>query len=224
MLMTRMLSGAQGLTYAQVVLQDGPVAFWPLNETSGTVAHDISPNGLNATIESGVTLGESGIPAGGGSFLFNGSSGYCNVPANSLLCPLSQGTIEAWVKPTSLSATGDWVSTGDNSGYRVRSEAGYPDIVYNDADQLKSTQVLSETAFQHVVITFGPSGSQIYQNGVLVVSGGAAYSQSAGTQALYIGANLTYREYFPGYLSNVAIYNTVLTPARIQAHYNAGIA
>ncbi|MGC9238014.1 MAG: hypothetical protein ACP5GF_14190, partial [Thiomonas sp.] len=99
-------------TYADIVLSDSPVAYWPLNETSGTTAHDLSGNGLNGTIESGVTIGESqGIPRAPGSFLFNGSSGYIDVPASSLLCPLSEGTVEAWVNwQGSPSVVGDWIS------------------------------------------------------------------------------------------------------------------
>jgi hypothetical protein len=220
-----MMAAVAKLSYKSVVLADKPVGYWMLNETSGTTAYDSSGNGLNGTVESGVTIGQTqSIPAVKGSYYFNGSSGYVNVPASSLLCPLSQGTVEAWVyNETSTSSSGDWVSTGGNQGYRVRSENGYPDIVYASADQLTGTALLSTSGFDHVVITFGSNGAQIYVNGVLQTSGGAAYSQSAGTAALHIGADLSYSEYFQGYLSNVAIYNTVLSAARIQAHYNAGV-
>ncbi|MGC9237954.1 MAG: LamG-like jellyroll fold domain-containing protein, partial [Thiomonas sp.] len=150
-------------TYADIVLSDSPVAYWPLNETSGTVAHDLSGNSLNGTIESGVTIDQSqGIPGAPGSFFFNGSSGYIDVPASSLLCPLNQGSVEAWVySQTSSSISGDWVSTGQNQGYRVRAENGYADIVYGGVDQLKASSALP-SSFAHVVITFGPNGAQIY--------------------------------------------------------------
>ncbi len=214
-----------GIIYKNVILADNPAAFWQLNETSGTIAHDISGNNLNGTIETGVTIGQTeGIPNSPGSFLFNGSNGYVDVPASSLLCPLSEGSVEAWVNwQGSTTVSGDWLSTGGNIGYRTRYADGNADIVYAQADQLHSTTALG-SGFTHVVITFGPSGSQIYQNGVFINSGGAAYSQSAGTQAVHLGACLTYSEYFNGYLSNIAVYNDILTATQIQNHYNAGIA
>ncbi len=209
-------------SYAQTILGDQPRAYWPLDETTGTVAYDKSGNGLNGTIEPGVTLGQPGIPGAPGAMLFNGSSGYIDVPASSLLCPLTEGSVEAWVKINNYSAIGDWVSTGENGGYRVRSLSGSASIVYSNANQLSSPSALP-TGYVHVVVTFSASGSQIYQNGVLVASGGAAYSQSAGTAALHIGACIQYREYFNGLLSNVAIYDMPLSAAQVSNHYNAGM-
>ena len=53
--------------YANAVLADHPLAYYPLNDTSGTAATDSSGNGLNATYVGGVQLGLPGacrsIPA-----------------------------------------------------------------------------------------------------------------------------------------------------------------
>jgi hypothetical protein len=106
----------------------GLVAFWPLDETSGTTADDIGPNGFDGTYTTGpnvptynaadqsdaapgtYTLNQPNIVAGDSSGnsestlnkcpIFNG--GYVNVPWNAALGPASapyQFTIEAWVVP-----------------------------------------------------------------------------------------------------------------------------
>lgn len=43
--------------YRGVVLADGPYAYWPLNETGGTVAADLSGNNRNGTYQAGAQLG-----------------------------------------------------------------------------------------------------------------------------------------------------------------------
>ena len=230
----RLLMAALGLKYVETVLQDKPVAFWQLNETSGTVAADSSGNGINATIETGVTIGEPGIPAGGGSFLFNGSSGYLSVPQATQLALSSQGTVEVWAKPTSLGVDQDFIGIGTtanytNNGYRCRiNSSNQADLIYASADQLSGGSV-SANEWAQFVFTFTESGaSQIFINGALVASGGADYSYSAGSPVGGgIGVDIndgTLIEYFNGYLSNISVYNTVLSASRIQAHYNAGIS
>jgi hypothetical protein len=48
------------LSYEDTVLSDSPLAYWRVDESSGTVAHDITGNGNDATYTGGVTLGSSG--------------------------------------------------------------------------------------------------------------------------------------------------------------------
>ena len=106
----------------------GLVAFWPLDEISGTTADDIGPNQFDGTYTTGpnvptynaadqsdaapgtYALNQPNIVAGDSSGntestlnkcpIFNG--GYVNVPWNAALGPASapyQFTIEAWVMP-----------------------------------------------------------------------------------------------------------------------------
>src|SRR5215469_8556155 len=95
--------------YSNAVISLNPVGFWPLNETSGTTAFDVSGNGNNGTYQSGVTLGAAGVPnppfvgfatnsvASG----FSGSAGdsscvtLTNLPINAATV-----TITEWVYPT----------------------------------------------------------------------------------------------------------------------------
>jgi hypothetical protein len=99
----------------------GLVAFWPLDETSGTVASDLAPNHFNGTYTMGpvvttynaaensdvspgtFALNQTNIVAGdtvngnpNPSVYFDG--GYVSVPWQPSLGP-AQFTLEAWVKP-----------------------------------------------------------------------------------------------------------------------------
>lgn len=217
-----------GLSYQGVILGDKPVAYWPLNEVSGTVAHDLSGNGINGTINGGVTLGEPGIPGAPGAFLFDGASGYILTGASSLLSVGSSGTVEAWVSvnDTTSGYSNDIVSVSYNSGYRVRCSPLAPNLIYESAQILTAGNIAAQK-WTHLVFVF-PTGASpsIYINGQLNTTGGSGFPGLYGSSyPAYIGqAGATPNEFFGGYMSNVAVYNTALTATQILNHYNAGTA
>lgn len=53
-----------GTSLLDVLINAGCVGIYPLNETSGAVAHDASGNGLNLSYGGSVTLGNAGAPNG----------------------------------------------------------------------------------------------------------------------------------------------------------------
>lgn len=57
-----------------VVGSSSVVAYWPLWESSGATAVDVSPNGLNGAYSAGVTYGQPGIGDGRTSCYFGGTS------------------------------------------------------------------------------------------------------------------------------------------------------
>ena len=127
-----------------VVDTPGLVAFWPLNDTSGTVAVELAPNHFNGTYTMGpdvttynaaqqsdaspgtFSLNQTNIVAGDTAngnpaapnpcVYFNG--GYVNVPWQPSLGP-SQFTLEAWVVPNWTLADAQ-----TNPSYRVVVESG----------------------------------------------------------------------------------------------------
>ena len=49
-------------SYKSMILADHPVSYWPLNETSGTVIHDVvGPNNGTCVNTNGLTLGGQGV-------------------------------------------------------------------------------------------------------------------------------------------------------------------
>ncbi len=76
------------------------VGLWPLEEESGTVAYDISPNGYNAT-SSGLlrsNIQRSFLaPDGGKCAQFDGSSSLVNFYAAQSAQPTTEGSLSIWV-------------------------------------------------------------------------------------------------------------------------------
>ncbi|WP_233867049.1 arabinofuranosidase catalytic domain-containing protein [Paraburkholderia adhaesiva] len=95
--------------YRSVVLADGPYAYWPLNETGGTVAADISGNGRNGTYQAGAQLA-SGLllPGMGAAYVtLNGASNaYVDVSAAASFCASTPWSIECWVNVAAYPAAG----------------------------------------------------------------------------------------------------------------------
>jgi len=96
MLAHRVMMGGRH-AYADEVIADAPLAYWRLDETSGTTANDaIGSN--HGTYTGGVTLNQPGIPSTGRpSVSLNGSSGYVNIPHHASLSITGDLTVEAWV-------------------------------------------------------------------------------------------------------------------------------
>ena len=230
-----MLMGAAKRLYKQVVLADKPVAFWPLDETSGTVANDLSGNGYNGTYTGGFTLGLPGIPAGGTGAKFDGTTGYVVAPL--VTTAVASFTLEAWVNFDGATALhGPFVENGDQgNGYSMGCGSGTYDTAGNDFLSLyevkswnlpSTTTPIPTSGWHHCVIVVGANATTTYY------LDGAEIGTNANNVVLAPAGN-TYLatdylndadRYFGGILSNCAIYNKVLTAARIQAHYNAGIS
>lgn len=74
------------------------IAYWPMNELSGTTAIDVSGNGLNGAY-TGVTLGQPGIGDGNTCPLFDGVGDYNDIYSAGLNAPFdgTEGALLIWV-------------------------------------------------------------------------------------------------------------------------------
>lgn len=231
MLMTRMLSAARGLTYAQTVLEDGPVGFWPLDETSGTVANDLSGNGYNGTYEDTYTLGSAPLVLGYPSALFaGGSASAVFVGDVAALVGISTAwTLECWFKTTTVAAgVYQGLFAGGNGGVCIRLDGGGLDLL-KDQTTLYTTFATGFAAntIYCLQVSYDGATFRVYVNGALLTSYAAAETFAGVYQSLAADPNnpVTTPAYsFSGNLGMMAIYNKVLTPTQILNHYNAGIA
>lgn len=231
-----------GLTYAQTVLQDKPIAFWQLNETSGTTAYDISGNGNNGTYNgTGLVLANYTAPLGigGNAPKFDGSTAY--VTGSQLITSaVASVTLETWMNFEGISAPngGCFLKNGQyNSGYAVGNggtdfdNAGINIIgLYEDQSWNATTVAIPLSGWNHIVMVIGASSeSTFYLNGAQVATNTNATINNPGAEWLIgaddnngTGAGLA--RFFAGALSNAAIYGTALTATQILNHYNAGIS
>ena len=205
----------------------GLVAYWRLGEASGTVACE-SKGGLNGVYQSGTTLGRPGALAGDPdtAVAFNGSSGWVQVPQNSVLNVGDRFSVEAWVKRGSVGGSanqvvaakqsGGWVLQFNPSNQLVLRKSGVGDVV-------ASTRTVTDTTSWHfVAATKDGAAVKLYLDGVDVTGTVANQTMVDNTLPLAIGQSSSIA-FFNGLIDEVALYNTALSASQLSAHYTAGL-
>lgn len=227
-------SAQAGLTYEQTVLSDSPVGYWQFEETAGSQADDSSGNLLHGTYTGGVTLGAPGVTGiGGNAAVFDGSSGYVQLPGAWGGTGWPAATIEAWVynaspPPSGFQAIVSATSTrfahfqlhsnptpsAQTGAYTSGGFAGVPTI--------------SSTAtgtWRHIVLVAESGNTRLYEDGLQVGSANTTpFTYVNDYSDVHIGNGYANTRWFNGQLDEVAIYNTALTDQRVMDHYIAGQA
>lgn len=85
--------------YTYAVLADSPVAYWKMDETSGTVLYDSSGNDLHGTYVNSPTLGHTPVVPGyrGSVYMNSANSEHAIVSYDPLLQPTAGFTLELWM-------------------------------------------------------------------------------------------------------------------------------
>ncbi len=221
-------------TYTASVSNLTPVAYYRLDETSGTTLHDSSANGYNLTLAgSGTTLNVAGAINGDTdtAIQYNGSGYACNTTSNSLSGTF---TVEAWVNPSATGSTYGIVGSRESSDYSF--DMSYISGQFH-ADIGNGTSWLTQTAnttastyttlnaWYHVVYVVTPTGYTVYVDGVN--AGSNSYTSATpllfnSSHNLCVGASGSNLNNFKGKIDEVAVYNTALSSTQILNHYNLG--
>ena len=197
----------------------GLVAAFAFDEGSGTTVADASGNGNVGTV-SGAAWTSGKYNSG---LSFSGSFSRVNVPdANSLRLTTGM-TLEAWVKPTTV--TNNWrdvVYKGNDNYYLMATStnAGRPaagGIIGGVNNASFGGAALATNTFAHLAATYDGATVRLYVNGAQVGSKAATGNIAASTNPLQIGGDSIYGQYFAGTIDEVRIYNTALTQSQIQA-------
>ena len=242
--------GAAALTYAQEVLADSPVLYWPLDEPSGTTVTDHSSGGNNdGTLVNGPALGEATVrDAGGTSIRFNDTNldEYCEV-ATFTGFPTTNITFEAWIGDMAGFNTNgvsliDYATTGSTSDFMLwvgstTTESTQFKLYINGSNVRFTSGPNASTAntykLNHYVVTWRSSDgrAQLWIDGKLwdtqtigaahsfVASGHLMTNQFQSPKGTPLAGRVSRATY-----QDVAIYPSVLSDARILAHYLAGRA
>jgi hypothetical protein len=230
--------------YTTDVAQDSPGAYWPLSETSGTMAVDYSGAAHNGTNNGGLTLGATGprppsyqgFNAGKLAYQFDGSSSYIDCGTGPSLSGTTDFTLEAWINTTATTA-GEILQQRYKNGYNgeyqlsVNANGTVGFTLYGGGAtqfSMSSPNSVNDGAWHYIAVV-RRNGT----NGVIYIDGAAAATQSTATIApldntfnTYIGADMRDSvSYFNGFISDVAIYPYALSASRIGLHaYNGRLA
>lgn len=215
--------------YAALVNVDGPLAYWPLNDQTGTTADDVW--GINdATYFNAFYLNQTGPLPGTLGVGFDGSAGtYALAPYSAALNP-TIFSVEAWVNSAVESANCP-LSCGDfgnpRAGWLIyQAAAGWNFRTYHGTDQstavnITGTSVPAIGAWTHLAATWDGTTARFYVNGVLegsqVPTTNPKYLPgSSGGFCIGSRADNAFR--WNGTASEVVLYNHVLTDAEVQSH------
>jgi hypothetical protein len=206
-----------------------------MEETAGTNVIDSSGNGYTALLGVGAapTINQTGIVDQ--CFLFNDANDEYFRRANNDLHNALNGTaftVEAWIK-TDAATLFQGIVGNDNSDPSVDDRSWI--LAVGSGGQLAflklpngsvtaiGTTTLSLNTWYHVAATYDGANIKLYVNGVLDQTAAATGSlKGTGvTQFILAGATGRNPDTFSGYIDEIAIYTSVLSAARLLAHYNA---
>ncbi len=220
-------------TYSNAVFNLGPVAYWRLNETSGTTSFD-SAGGHNGTNNGSLVLGTNGpsAPAFPGfeatnmAYQFDGADTSISFPALNLNS--SNLTITAWLKSAGSQGTNTGIVSwgGTNSFWFGFGSYSYNNNTLNyerDGFSYSSSSLtVPSNQWTFVALVIGvPTNS-----GFFYMATNATLQQSYPispyyfftpprifTNTAFLGNNTGH--YFNGAMDEVAIFNKTLTAAQI---------
>jgi chitodextrinase len=197
------------------------VAAYSFNEGSGTTAIDRSGGGNDGAIGAATwtTAGKYG-----GALSFNGSSAKVVVSDSASLHLTTGVTLEAWVKPSIVDkAWRDVIYKGNDNYYleATTPTSGRPaagvTLVSTGNSNTYGTAALSVNTWTHLAETFDGTTVRLYVNGVQSASFPQDGSLVTSTDALEIGGDSIYGQYFQGLIDEIRVFNVARTPTQIQS-------
>ncbi|MEY3869216.1 MAG: hypothetical protein RLZZ338_3107 [Cyanobacteriota bacterium] len=213
--------------------ESGLLAYYPLNEATGTEVRDNSGKGANGTVSGANWWGctapigyveNPGIPvAGGGTMRFDGVNDYIQTPFK--IPSGDEITIEYWFKGSSLQSA---VRQQDGNGYIVAGwSAGNLHIISTDGGTtgISAGAAATNGSWHHVAMTWKrntTNGFVSYLDGVLVAQRTSANVAlpNITSSTVFIGSIWGTNEFSKGQIAEVRIWNKARTQAEIQANMN----
>jgi large repetitive protein len=224
--------------YGDTVEADVPVGYWRLGEASGSTAADETANASLGSYLGGVTLGVSGALASDPNTAtrYDGLDDRISMgdPANGVLdFGTSDFSAEFWLRTTvtgeeaALSKVpasgGHWLITvSDDPGGEGTIRAKVTDG--SVTRYAYGPRRVDDGSWHHVVVAVDrDTGITIYVDGsTSKFTAGAVTGGVSNAAPFMVAGGLNY-PYFRGDLDEVVVYRSLLSAARVKAHYDAGV-
>ena len=222
------------MSYQLKVIKDYPIGFWPLDESSGTTASDISGCGNNATYVGSPASNILPLVSGGVSGTKITNTAYITVPVTKDYYGATVGagfataytsdndfTLEAWVSPSiqTVNQTTIFADSADNIG--LFWEKG--DVVFkvSSTEQIRWAVSYSKKAF-HLVGIYSVDSIKLFIDGrqVAIKTIANNFKFTNVSLDLQIGPTSNASDSF--IVDAPAVYRYGLTGAKIAEHFTDG--
>ena len=215
-------TGASG-TSGNVTVTTGPspMAYWRLDESSGTTAADASGNNHVGTLVNGATFTTGRINNG---VSLDGVDDYLNLGNLGL----TAGTVSLWVNPTTVS--NDRRLLGQLSGSDTQAgalvidpSAGAPGSLWvwtgSAWNRLSPNNTFTANTWSYVTVTFGSGAATLYVNGSFVGSQPSTFNFSG--VAMGLGGKFLnfWGNSFSGLVDEVQVYSQTLSAGEVAQLY-----
>jgi hypothetical protein len=210
-----------GATFRKIIINDGMVGYWNLDENTGTTQNDNSgyantgtSTNMTWTAASGPGLSFSNTSYG----TFNGTSSNVSLAVSKLPAANAAQSIAAWVNITGLPAAASTIVslTGTSSAVKLGLSPTLLRVLRNDGTALISTTAPSTGSWHHVAYTWDGSSNNLYVDGVAVTATATAHDSAAVTAA-FIGATSAGAGFFNGSIDEVRIFDRALTAVEVSS-------
>lgn len=214
------------------ISNDNLIAWWKLNEDSGTTASDSSLHSNDGTLAGTTTFSANGtVGKFDRALSFDGSSNnYISAGSDTSLDNWSSFTVTAWVKPLGSSdgafsaILGTGLSGANSFGIYSDKNPNTFTMRIGGASQATSGGAFTIGEWTFITALWNGANIYVYKNGVL--SGSAANwsgTVNASASVLEIGKIFdrpTY--YWNGLMDDIRIYDKALTQTEITALHQQG--
>ncbi|HEY4148768.1 MAG TPA: LamG-like jellyroll fold domain-containing protein [Chitinophagaceae bacterium] len=207
------------------VSSTGLVAYYKLNEGSGTVAgNSTATTGLNGTLVNSPAWVSSPVQFSANALNFDGVDDQVVIPAASQY-DISSGTVECWVNASSLGIinheiVGARSTVGSRYSFHISSSAIG---LWNGTLYVSVPYSAATGTWYHLAFVCNGTQTIVYVNGVSIGTIAQAFSSMTGLPVIIgISKNTdgSQSEAFNGSIDEVRIWNTQRTQAQIQANMN----
>jgi hypothetical protein len=208
-----------------LVLLDNLIAFWNLDETSGT-RYDSSGNGRNLTQTFGTvssTTGKikncayfNGINGGGST---NSKLGSTSFGVN----PNSNFSMSVWIKPRSFSSYQHIIGAPFQNGFYIgANNSNLTFNLYNGTVYGVSAPSTALNTWHHYVFIREGSTLKLYADNVYIGSASITGQSFPGASVFSVGGGEYNEYYFNGDIDALGLWTRVLTESEIGTLYNNG--
>jgi len=216
--------GLLGNNYGKGVdLNDGLVAFIPLEGSAVDLCHPGAKGGVHGAIPAPDRHGREGM-----AYRFSGQSAFIEFPSNADISTAGSISVSAWVRPHSPAAYSAWVSQVRSSwgsqwrlgfGPNPASQWGATTLATRWTDYWVNGEGLPVDQWVHTAAVFDQTLGElhIYLNGREVQSYAGLVPWYASTGPLLIGAQRDDGLFFNGDVGEVRVYRRTLNSAEVAA-------